>query len=140
MDDSNFPGAIIDIPVRFAETDAMGVVHHAAYVVWFEAGRVALMDAAGTPYVQVADGGHHFAVTRLDVEYRGSIRFGETVKLETRVMALRSRQVRFGYRVYNGAGALAATGHTDHICVDLDGRSAKIPAAVLEQLQNRATE
>ena len=61
--DGHSPTVALDIPVRFAETDAMGVVHHSNYIVWFEAARVAWMDAAGMPYTEVAAGGNHFAVT-----------------------------------------------------------------------------
>jgi acyl-CoA thioester hydrolase len=125
----------VDIPVRFAETDAMGIVHHAAYIVWFELGRVAWMDVAGMPYAEVAEQGHHFAVTGLEVRYREASRFGETVRLTTTVTALRSRQVSFGYTVVNQAGDILATGHSDHICVDSAGRTAKIPTEVLKRLR-----
>lgn len=126
----------LDLPVRFAETDAMAVVHHSNYVIWFEAARVALMEAVGTPYAEVAAGGNHFAVTRLDVEYRASARFGDTVRITASVESIRSRQVKFAYQVHNLTDqALLATGTTEHICVDLQGRMAKIPAYVVEKLQ-----
>ncbi len=66
--DGTLPSFSLDIPVRFAETDLMGVVHHSVYVVWFEAARVAWMDAVGMPYVEVAAVGRHFAVTGVQVE------------------------------------------------------------------------
>ncbi len=135
MNTTTYPSIAVDIPVRFAETDAMGIVHHSAYIVWFELGRVTWMDAMGVPYTEVAEGGNHFAVTKVEVQYRGAIRFGEVVKLETTVTMLRSRQVSFSYSVYNGKGDLAATGRTDHICVDLAGHSAKIPDSVFTRLQ-----
>lgn len=126
----------IDIAVRFAETDAMGVVHHSTYIVWFEAARVAWMDAAGVPYVEVAGGGHHFAVTALQLEYRSPARFGDTVRVKAWVSRLRSRHVRFEYEVTHAAsGALLAAGSTEHICVDLEGRMARIPETILERLQ-----
>ncbi len=132
---SEYQSVTVHIPVRFAETDAMGIVHHAAYIVWFELGRVAWMDAVGMPYAEVAEQGNHFAVTGLEVRYRGASRFGETVQLTTTVTTLRSRQVSFAYEVTNRAGDLLATGQTDHICVDLEGRTAKIPTVVLERLR-----
>lgn len=121
------------IPVRFAETDLMGVVHHSVYVVWFEAGRVAWMEAAGMPYAEVAAGGHHFAVTGIRVEYRTVAHFGETVTVVSRLARLRSRQVAFTYEVRRG-DELLATGVSEHVCVDLDGRMAKIPAEVAARL------
>ena len=125
----------LDITVRFAETDAMGIVHHSNYIIWFEAGRIAWMDAVGMPYSEVADGGNHFSVIGVQVEYRSSCRFGDTVRIFTRMTELRSRKVSFAYEVRRTAdNLLLATGDSQHICVDLDGRMAKIPAPVFERL------
>jgi len=129
--------ATITLPVRFAETDAMGVVHHSNYVIWFEAARVALMEESGIPYAEVAAGGNHFAVTKLNVEYRAVARFGDLVKITAVVENVRSRQITFSYEVHSAAEqTLLATGSTEHICVDLQNRMAKIPQHVLEKLQN----
>lgn len=125
----------LDLPVRFAETDLMGVVHHSVYLVWFEAGRVAWMARAGMPYPEVAAGGHHFAVTQVRAEYRNPARFGDVVRVATHISKLRSRQVAFAYIVTNAEnGMLLATGVSEHICVDLDGRMAKIPDSVTARL------
>jgi acyl-CoA thioester hydrolase len=125
----------VDVDVRFAETDLMGVVHHAAYVVWFEVGRVAWMAAAGMPYTEIAAGGHHFAVTGIHASYRLSARFGDTVRIHTRLAELRSRQVKFSYELRRVADeAVIATGVSEHICVDLEGRMTKIPPTVADRL------
>jgi acyl-CoA thioester hydrolase len=125
----------LDIKVRFAETDAMGIVHHSNYIIWFEAGRIAWMDAVGMPYSEVADGGNHFSVIGVQVEYRSPSRFGDTVRIFTHVTELRSRKVSFAYEVRNIAdNLLLVSGYSQHICVDLEGRMAKIPAPVFERL------
>ncbi len=125
----------LDVTVRFAETDAMGVVHHATYIIWFEAGRVAWMAAAQMPYAEIAAGGHHFAVTSVQAEYRTAARFGDPVRVITWLARLRSRQVAFRYEARHAqSGELLAAGRSEHICVDLDGRMAKIPSAVVERL------
>lgn len=132
--ETNFPFAL-DITVRFAETDLMGVVHHASYIVWFEAGRVAWMGAAGLPYVQISNAGYNFAVTDVQCRYRTAIRFGDPVQVITRLVSLRSRQVEFGYEVINSAtGILCATGNSSHICVDNSGAMTRIPDWVAEGL------
>lgn len=132
----NAAAHVLDITVRFAETDLMGVVHHGAYVIWFEAGRIAWMEAAGMPYAEIAQGGHHFAVTGIQAEYRTAAHFGEPIQVVTRLAQLRSRQVSFTYEIVQpNQGTRLATGRSDHICVDLDGRMAKIPPAVLERLE-----
>jgi acyl-CoA thioester hydrolase len=132
---------VLHIPVRFAETDAMGIVHHAAYVVWLEAGRIAWLEAAGVPYAAIAAGGHHFAVTGLQMRYAHAVRFGATVQITTRLSLVRSRQVAFSYSVHElDAGGvparLLATGISEHVCVDLDGRVATLPPDVLEALKH----
>ena len=129
------PTFSLEIPVRFAETDAMGVVHHSNYIIWFEAARVAWMDAIGMPYREFAAGGHHFSVVGVSGEYRAPARFGDTVRVTATVRHLRSRRVSFEYVVTNAAtGQLLMTGATDHICVDLEGRMARIPDEVMARL------
>lgn len=114
----------------------MGVVHHSNYLIWFEAARVAWMDAAGMPYAEVAAGGHHFAVTGAQVEYRRAARFGDTVRVTVAITLLKSRQIHFAYAVHNAAsGALLARGRTEHVCVDLEGRMSTIPPEVLDRLR-----
>ena len=125
----------LELAVRFAETDLMGVVHHSTYIIWFEAGRVAWMTAAGMPYAEVAATGHHFAVTAIHAEYRAAARFGDVVRVITRLTRLRSRQVAFAYDVRHAVtDERLATGSSEHICVDLDGRMAKIPEDVVARL------
>ncbi len=135
MSNAENPGVPLDIRVRFAETDAMGIVHHRNYIVWFEAGRVEWMDVAGVPYSEVAAGGNHFAVTAIQVQYRTPARFDDRLKVITRLVKLRSRQVSFAYEVRNADDELLVNGSSDHICVDLDGRMAKVPADIMDRLQ-----
>ncbi len=128
----------LDITVRFAETDQMGVVHHASYIVWFEAGRVAWMGAAGLPYAQIANAGYNFAVTDVQCRYRTALRFGDPVQVITRLVSLRSRQVEFAYDVINSAtGILCAAGSSNHICVDNRGAMTRIPDWVVEGLMGK---
>jgi acyl-CoA thioester hydrolase len=125
----------LDLDVRFAETDLMGVVHHSAYVVWFEAGRVAWMTTAEMPYAEIAATGHHFAVTAIHAEYRAAARFGDVVRVITHLTRLRSRQVSFAYEVCHArTNERLANGSSEHICVDLGGRMAKIPEDIIGRL------
>ncbi len=133
------PTVPVDVTVRFAETDMMGVVHHSAYIVWFELGRIAWMDAAGIPYTQISGAGYNFAVTEVNAQYRAAIRFGDPVQVMTRLTTLRSRQVAFEYEVcHRDEGILFAGGFSRHICVDDDGRSVSIPAWVSDGLRHGA--
>ncbi|MCY3897229.1 MAG: thioesterase family protein [Caldilineaceae bacterium] len=135
IDKTEYAALPLDITVRFAETDQMGVVHHSEYVVWFEAGRVAWMAAAGMPYTEIAGAGYNFAVTDLQCRYRDAIRFGDAVQVITRLGSLRSRQVEFVYEIRNPhTRAIYADGHTRHICVDGDGRMTRLPDWIAQRL------
>ncbi len=132
-----FPTAPVplDITVRFAETDAMRVVHHSAYIVWFEAGRIAWLAAARMPYATIAAAGFNFAVTEVSAQYRAAIRFGDPVQVLTTLTDLRSRRIAFAYEVRQvETGQLCASGHSSHICVDDSGRTVKIPDRVMGEL------
>ncbi len=134
-------GVPVEFPVRFAETDQMGVVHHSVFAVWLEAGRIAWMEATGLPYEQVAAQGFNFAVTGLSIQYRTSATFGDSVRVVTYLETLRSRQIAFTYEVRKVHGnQLLATGTTDHICVDQTGQMARIPGTILKQMRTGADQ
>jgi acyl-CoA thioester hydrolase len=107
----------VDIEVRYAETDQMGVVHHANYLVWFEVARTRLCQEAGFHYAEIEKRGLLLLVTGSQLSYRGPSRYGETVQVACWVERVASRGVVFGYRV-DRDGALLATGSTEHIWVD----------------------
>lgn len=104
--------------VRYAETDAMGVVHHAAYVPWFEVGRVNLLRAAGCPYGDIEARGLLVVLSDLQVRYRSPARFDDEVVIETQLITLKSRQIAFRYRALLAANAtILVEGQTAHIVV-----------------------
>ena len=104
--------------VRYAETDAMGVVHHAAYVPWLEVGRVNLLRAAGCPYGNIEARGLLVVLSDLQVRYRSPARFDDEVVSETQLTTLKSRQIAFRYRALLAATAtILVEGQTNHIVV-----------------------
>ncbi|GHF35068.1 4-hydroxybenzoyl-CoA thioesterase [Deinococcus metalli] len=121
------------LAVRYAETDMMGVVHHATYPVWFEVGRTDLMLALGLPYAEIEARGYYLMLSGLNVEYRRAAKYGDTVTVVTRVAQLRSRTLAFTYTVERG-GELLATGETRHIATDRAYRPARLPDDVLTAL------
>jgi len=129
----------LPLTVRFAETDAMGIVHHSNYVVWFEAGRIAFLEAVGYPYPQLAARGFAFAVTDLHIRYRSAARFGGQVIVHSELVEVRSRGCRFHYQVRQAdTDTLLAEGETAHICVDRDGRARCMPTELQSLLQSSA--
>ena len=114
--------------MRYAETDQMGIVHHAAHVVWLEEGRSHWLRAHGTSFTEFEKEGLSLAVSELNVRYSRPARYDQRVTVRCWIDEVKSRKVVFGYEVVNaGTGALFAKGYTKHICIDRQGNVAKIP-------------
>jgi acyl-CoA thioester hydrolase len=109
------------IEVRYAETDQMGIVHHANYLVWFEQARTRLCSEAGFHYAEIEKRGYLLLVTGAQLSYRGPSRYGDTVDVACWVDRVGSRGMTFAYAVTLG-DALLATGTTDHVWVDATTR------------------
>ena len=130
----------IDIEVRYAETDQMGVVHHANYIVWFELVRTGLCALSGFRYADIEKMGYLLMVTGVEVRYRRPARYGDTVRIVCWGDRLMSRGVRFAYEVRLGDEVLA-TGNTDHIWVEAaTRRPCRPPAAIHERFRALAGE
>ena len=115
-------------PVRYAETDQMQIVHHASYVVWMEEGRSEFMRQSGADYAEIERRGHYFAVTSVHARYLAPAHYGERVTVRTWVEELRSRTLTISYEIVNAAnGTLLATGRSEHVCIDRQGRVVRIP-------------
>src|ERR1700729_4335729 len=84
---------------RFCETDQMGIVHHANYLVYFEAGRVEWLRRRGVAYATWANRGLHLPVIEATVRYRAPASFDDEVWVETRLAELRPVSLRFAYRL-----------------------------------------
>lgn len=116
-----------EIEVRYAETDKMGVVHHANYIVWFELARTRLCAMSGFHYAEIERLGYLLMVTGVDVRYRRPARYGEAVRVTCWGDRLASRGVRFAYEVRRGDDLLA-TGSTEHVWIEArTGRPCRIP-------------
>ncbi len=103
--------------MRYVETDQMGVVHHANYIVWFELARTRLCLEAGFHYAEIEKRGLLLLVTGVHLSYRAPARYGDTVHAACWVERVGTRGVTFEYRIERD-GALLATGATEHIWVD----------------------
>ena len=112
--------------VRFAETDAMGIVHHAAYLPYFEEARVAYLDSIGHPYTSVRDDGIDFAVLEAYVRYLSPLAFDDRVDVHLRVIAPTRATFQVAY-LLTVEGTPRSTGVTVHGCVDRTGRPVRMP-------------
>ena len=109
--------------VRYQETDQMGIVHHANYIVWFEIGRTDLCRATGFTYRQIEDRGLILVVTEVNCRYRAPYRYDDEVTIRTSVKEAVSRAMTFSYELLDGSGEkLHATGYSKHVWVDRETR------------------
>lgn len=119
------------LQVRFCETDLMGIVHHANYLVYFEAGRVDWLHKRGIAYEDWAKRGIHLPVVETKLRYRKAARFDEHLIVESTVAELHRATVRFSYRIHRGADLLCE-GETLLACVGPNLTPMRIPADIAE--------
>ena len=129
------------VRVRYAETDQMGVVYHANYLVWFEVGRVELMRQRGLDYKRIElEEECGIAVVEATVRYKAPARYDDELIVETRVLSVRGPVVRFGYTIVRAEdGLLLCEGETVHVAVDRDMKRRPLPKRYAELLAAAAS-
>lgn len=115
------------VRVRFAETDAMGIVHHSRYLPYLEEARVAYLRHLGHPYDALRAEGIDYAVLEVYVHYRRPLRFDEVVDVHLVLAAAGRASFQMAYLLTVG-GEVRATAVTVHGCVDAAGRPVRMPA------------
>jgi acyl-CoA thioester hydrolase len=130
----------IVLRARYAETDAMGVVHHASYVVWLEQGRTELLRSVNLPYTLIEQAGLFVVLTDLQVRYHAPARYDDEVVVRAELDTLRSRQLGFAYRLHMLAtGAPLITARSEHVVVSrASGRPTRLPPELLAMLRGAA--
>jgi len=123
------------IRVRFCETDLMGIVHHANYLVYFEAGRVDWLKKRGVRYEEWAKKGFHLPVVETRLRYRKAARFDEPLEVETTCVDVTRVTVRFGYVIRRGEDRVCE-GETLLACVGHDMAPKRLPADVAAVLRS----
>jgi len=117
------------VRVRYAETDQMGVVYYANYLIYFEIGRVEYMRERGVAYKEMEIHDDSFiVVAESHCRHLRPARYDDLLRIRTRVAEARSRTIRFAYEIVNSAtGELLATGMTMHVVCDSQGRPKALP-------------
>lgn len=124
----------IDVRVRFAETDAQGIAHHAVYLVWFEVARVDYLARFDGGYSGLRARGFEALTTAASVRYGEPARFDDRLDVRVRCGELRGARFRFDYAVER-AGERIAEGSTLHACVDAQTfRPTRVPAYLVEAI------
>jgi acyl-CoA thioester hydrolase len=130
------------VRVRYAETDQMGVVYHANYLVWFEVGRVELMRQQGLDYKTIEiEEQAGMAVVEATVRYKFPARYDDELIIQTNVIMARSSLIRFGYRILRADdGRVLCEGQTVHVVVDRDMKRRSLPKRYAELLGIQASD
>ncbi|MHB1037265.1 MAG: acyl-CoA thioesterase [Pirellulales bacterium] len=116
----------IEIRVRYQETDAMGLLHHAAYFTYFEMGRTELLRAGGRSYRQMEEDGLLMVVAKIDCRYHQPARYDDVVRLRTTMTRVTAARVEHAYQLLRDGGLLAE-GHSTVACIDRQGNIRRVP-------------
>ena len=118
--------------VRYAETDAMGVVYHANYLIWFEVGRGEYLRALDQTYDAWEEEGYLLPVVEAYARYQAPARYGDCVAVLTWVERVRSRSLTLGYEVVNAETRQPlVSGWTRHLCTGHDGQVRHLPEVLV---------
>ena len=121
-----------DVRVRFAETDAQGIAHHASFLVWFEVARVAYLEQHAGGYQAIRDRGLEALTTEVHVRYHRAAYFDDPLTIWTRCADMRGARFRYEYGITRN-GELVADGYTNHATVDAKTyRATRVPAWLSE--------
>ena len=125
-------GFSTEVSVRFAETDAQGIAHHAAFVVWLEVARIAYLTEYAGGYGAIQKRGIEALTTEVHVRYRRAAYFDDRLRIWTRCVDLRGARFRYEYIVERD-GQVVADGWTSHATVDVaTQRPTRVPAWLVE--------
>ncbi|MCX8118187.1 MAG: acyl-CoA thioesterase [Desulfobacterota bacterium] len=125
----------VEIRVRYAETDQMGVAYYANYLIWFEVGRSEFCRRKGFRYADLEKLGYRLVVSEVHCRYRGSARYDELILVRTRLKQLNKRMVTFAYQILGeDRKEILAEGETKHLCVSIEGKTRSLPDTYLQCL------
>lgn len=109
-----------EIKVRYSETDQMGIVYHANYLVWMEIGRTALIEELGFKYADLEKDGILVPVIDIQISYKKPCKYGETVQVKTWIEKYNGLRIVYGYEIFTESGELSVTATSSHVCVKKD--------------------
>lgn len=125
--------------VRYAETDQMGVVYYANYLVWCEIGRTEFIRVSGTSYADLEREGIFLAVSEASLRYHAAARYDDLIRVDTTLAKAGSRGLEFDYTILNAdTGARLVSARTALVSLGRDGRPSVLPPAFRETLARLA--
>mgnify|MGYP003695108081 CR=1 FL=1 len=131
------PAFVLEVEVRYSETDQMGVAHHSSYLVYLEEARTGLMRAHGTPYGEVERAGIGLPVRNIALKYRAPAFYEDRLQVRCWVSALRSASVTFSYEIHrnerDGSRAHLLSSTVELACVDLSTKRPRVMPEALHE-------
>lgn len=118
------------IDVRYPDTDAMGIVHHAVYPIWYEVARMDFFAQLGFPYTAMHEKGINPPMVNLNVSFKATVSYPGTVIIRTRCVAFGPKKLKLAYETYNEEGVLVNSAETFHIWTGPDNRSIRLPDVI----------
>ncbi|MER3415147.1 MAG: thioesterase [Gemmataceae bacterium] len=125
------PCCEVEIRVRYAETDRMGYLHHAQYLIYFEQARTELLRRQGLSYRDIEDRGFFLVVVRAECRYRKPAHYDDLLRVRASLLRCTPVRIEHRYEVYRDR-ELLAEGHTTLACVDRQGRLQALPEELLQ--------
>ncbi len=126
--------SLSNVRVRYAETDAMGIVHHSRYIPWFEIGRSDWMREGGLTYDEFSRMGYYLTVVEVGARYLRPARYDDLVTVRTWLGEVKSRGLKIEYEITSASGETLVTGFTRHICITHAGKPVRLPQVLLDLL------
>ena len=130
----------VEFRVRYAETDQMGVVYHANYLVWCEIGRTDFIRQLGKSYAELERENVALAVVDAQIRFHGGARYDELIRVTTSLKEVRSRMITFDYLIENAeSGARLVSASTTLASINRDSKPVTLPADLRRKLENALT-
>lgn len=127
----------IQLRVRYAETDQMGMVYYGNYAQYFEVGRVEWLRKFGVSYKSMEEDGILLPVVSLKIQYKKSARYDDVITIKTHLVKMPSATIEFDYVITNQSGDVLTLGNTVLVFIDVSkNRPTRCPKHILDKLQN----
>jgi acyl-CoA thioester hydrolase len=123
----------VQVEVRYAETDMMGIVYHGSYLPWFEIGRTTLLKEQGISYRELEAAGYRLPVLEVSVKFLKPAFYDDTLTIITTLAEKPVLRIQLAYEVFRG-GELLATGQTAHAFIDREGRPVRPPPKFAQRM------
>ena len=125
----------VQVLVRYAECDPLGIVYHANYFIYFEMARTQQMKDAGFTYVQMTERGAFVVLSEIGAKFRAPARYDDALRIELWLTEMERVRLGFGYRILNEAEQLILDARTLHACTTASDRLKRLPSELVAQLR-----